>query len=150
MKEEITKSMKVRGLMLKNAEAVKQLDEGGGWNVAQWVEELEEDEVSDYAYGIFDNDLLVGYCTIGGADDVGDVIEKDVDYINGKSLLLSDVYVTPDYRGMGVATKLITEAIELRVCYYENIYCEPSHPDLFNLYRKAGFKKLNDYTLKRV
>lgn len=142
--------MKVRGLMLKNAEAVKQLDEDGGWNVAQWVEELEEDEVSEYAYGIFDNDLLVGYCTIGGADDVGDTIEKDADYRNGYSLYLSDVYVTPSYRHKGVATKLLEGALELRVAYYENVYCEPAHPNLFALYSKVGFEKINDYVLKRA
>lgn len=121
------------------------MDEKSGNNVQQWVAELEPDENNDYSWGIYVNDELAGYCTIGYADDVCRVIEnhplnKDDAY------LISDVYVKPEFRHNGYGLKLITETIkgrfksECEMAVFLNVF----YDDLKNFYSKAGFECIPD------
>ena len=41
------------------------------FSVAEWL-----DDNTDYAWGIFKNDELIGYCTIGIADDMDAIVES--------------------------------------------------------------------------
>ena len=142
------KKIYTRLLASNDAKQVENLDAHSGFWLGQWVAEGEAN--TDYAFGIFDDDKLIGYCSVGGADDVSRGISRDIDY-NIESLLLSDVYVLPEYRKNGIALKMLTDVMSMRV-NSETIYCEPSYLSLINLYDKVGFEKADEegYVLKRV
>ena len=132
----------VRLLTINDADEVYWMDEASGFCISQWLEEN-----TDYAYGIFEDGELIGYCSVGGADDVNDDIYEDEDY-DFESLLLSDVYIYPQYRKTGAALQMLTEVMSIRV-NTETVYCEPSYPELIRLYEKVGFEQINENILKR-
>lgn len=118
-------SITFRSLMAKDEPQVALLDNESGNYVSQWVTEEEiGDEESDYAFGLFDGDTLIGYCTIGGADDVPDIIENHPAK-TPYSLLLSDLYIKPDYRHKRLGVTLCLNAIATA---FEN---EPAADSLF-------------------
>lgn len=124
-----------RALTCSDSEIVSQLDEQSGNYVGEWLDD------KDYAYGIFLNDLLVGYCTIGGADCQQGVIEEHKNY-NQYAYLLSDVFVLPEYRKYGLGSELIKEAIRLKrfVEGYNVIYIVIMEEKLFHFYNLIGFR----------
>jgi GNAT superfamily N-acetyltransferase len=134
--------MRVRLLSREDEDQVASMDEASGFYVGQWIEDNE-----DYAYGLFDKDTLIGYCTIGEASDVCEEICGDKDY-DDDSLILSDVYITPEYRGQGNALKMLQETLSIRV-HTETIYCEPRYESLQRLYKKVGFIKSLGHAMKR-
>lgn len=138
--------MEIRELTLDDLERVWKLDDASGNSVGQWIEELEAGEKSDYAFGAFVDGELIGYCTIGYADDCADCIDKHPLH-NSDSLLLSDVYVLPEYRHQEIATELISRAVELKM------ECEPDSKSIFltllydslgDFYKKLGFDWVDD------
>ena len=80
----------IRPLLVRDLEQVQFLDSLSGNYVQQWIEKDDEGTDLDnaYAWGYFKWDRLIGYCTIGGADDLA-VAEQCKEYSND-SLLLSD------------------------------------------------------------
>lgn len=135
--------MNIKLLSKEHEEQVNIMDEESGFYVGQWIEDNE-----DYAYGLFDRNTLIGYCTIGEASDVCREICNDIDY-DEDSLILSDVYITPEYRGQGNALKMLQETLSTRV-HTETVYCEPRYESLQKLYEKVGFIKSQGITMKRV
>lgn len=133
----------VRPLYEKDRDAVKKMDEDSGFEVSQWLEDN-----TDYAFGIFNiNNLLVGYCTIGGADDVCHIIKSHKNH-NPYSLLLSDVYVSNEFRHQHVGSQLINTAIQLRWAgekRREAVYLTARSPYVENFYQKNGFRKIDKY-----
>ena len=94
----------VRPFTAEDLFEVTEMDNCSGNDVRHTVEELEYKEINDYSWGIFVNDVLVGYCTIGYADGVGDKIENHP--LHGDdAYLLSDVYIKPEFRNKGYGTK---------------------------------------------
>lgn len=88
----------------------------------------------------------MGYCTIGYADDTSDIIEKHPEHTDD-SLLLSDVYIKPQFRNKGYGIKLITEVIRKRWELDGNknaVYLVAMYDKLMYFYGKIGFKPLND------
>ena len=72
-----------------------------------------DDDDQNYAYGIFDeNGKLFGFCSIGGADIGEEDIESYPTY-SDDDLILSDMFIHPDYRHQGYGTELYTTAIQL-------------------------------------
>lgn len=135
----------VRGLSLDDLKRVKELDEMSGNGVSQWVEDLEPDEISDYAYGLFKNRELVGYATVGYADDVCPEIQAHPEYHN-EQLLLSDVFIEPIERHQGLGRIMVFEAIWARLMYdrdatqvYANLMCD----NLMPFYKTLGFQWCN-------
>ena len=130
-------------LSIKDLQSVRSMDASSGFQVEQWLEDN-----SEYVWGIFKNgtDELIGYCTIGYADDVGDTIERHPEHTND-SLLLSDVYIDPQFRNKGYGIKLITEVIHNR---WEldgdrnTVYLIAMYDKLKYFYKKIGFKPIND------
>ena len=130
-------------LSIKDLQSVRSMDASSGFQVEQWLEDN-----SEYAWGIFKNgtDELIGYCTIGYADDVGDTIERHPEHTND-SLLLSDVYIDSQFRNKGYGIKLITEVIHNR---WEldgdknTVYLIAMYDKLKYFYEKIGFKPIND------
>lgn len=125
----------VRSLNEKDTLKVQMMDEASGNCLEQWLDSYA------YAYGIFKDNELIGYCSIGYADDIRDLIDN----YPGKtddSLLLSDVFVDFDFRHQGYGTYMIKEAIKLRHKYdgyNELVFCEPMHPGLIDFYKNLGF-----------
>ena len=140
--------MKTRNLTHKDLAQVKALDGISGWDYAQFLQE--EDAVDEKSFGIFDNDVLVGYCLIGDANDVGPEIYEDEDYSPCESRLLDEVFIHPDHRRRGVGTEMITEALSISISIHENVYCIMSSLELINFYGQFGFEKIGGLSLKRT
>lgn len=120
---------------------VVEMDEMSGNDVSQWVGELEPDEDNDYSWGIYIDNKLAGYCTIGYADDMCDVIENHPLNKND-AYYMSDVYMKPEYRHHGYGLKLITETIKGRFkseCEMA-VFLQTFYDNLKNFYAKAGFE----------
>ena len=88
---------------------VKTMDQMSGFCMEQWL-----DDNVDFAWGLFHNDKLIGYCSIGIADDADPLVEEHEAYKEDSSLLLSDVFILPEYRKHGYGSQMIKESIETR------------------------------------
>lgn len=103
-------------------------------------------DAPDYAYGIFKNNKLIGYCTIGNTDLVmHDCILNDEHYDKHRSLLLSDVYIDPVERHHGFATKLVKEALKQKwdaQKYKDTVYLMVLDDAVSKFYEKLGFEWL--------
>lgn len=88
---------------------VKTMDQMSGFCMEQWL-----DDNVDFAWGLFHNDKLIGYCSIGIADDTEPLIEGHEAYKEDSSLYLSDVFIFPEYRNQGYGSQMIKESIETR------------------------------------
>ena len=135
----------VRALTFSDKELIERMDKLSGNDVSQWFNNA-DDYAEDYAYGIFRDDKMIGYCTIGGADDCGKMIENHALY-SYDSLMLSDVYVKPSYRGLGVGTQLVASVIVNKL-YTDGIdtivYLTVLYDRLGEFYKKIGFKWCTD------
>lgn len=88
---------------------VKTMDQMSGFRMEQWL-----DDNVDFAWGLFHNDKLIGYCSIGIADDTEPLIEEHEAYKEDSSLYLCDVFILPEYRNQGYGSQMIKESIETR------------------------------------
>ena len=102
------KGFYVRPLSENDRIQVKNMDQLSGFCVEQWIDAV------DFAWGIFKDDNLIGYCTIGIADDADPLVEEHEAYKADSSLLLSDVFILPEYRNHGYGSQMIKESIETR------------------------------------
>ena len=94
--------MTTRLLKAKDVFIAYYMDELSGFNIASYI-----DDENDWAWGLFDKDEhLIGYCTIGCADDCCDAITKHPMY-NSESLLLDNVFILPEYRDTNNAIRMI-------------------------------------------
>ena len=131
----------VRALTEDDVEQVEVLDSESGNDVACMVDSEE------YAWGIFVGADLVGYCTIGGADDTG---HDEYETWTNESLCLSDVFVKPEHRCKGYASRLIGEA--LKHCNpddKESVFITLLDDDLSDFYYSLGFKLLDNGVMVR-
>lgn len=64
-------AISVKLLTVKDSRVVRSLDFISCFSVEEWL-----DDNTDYAWGIFKNDELIGYCTIGIADDMDAIVES--------------------------------------------------------------------------
>lgn len=126
-------SLYIRTLNESDEQYVEYIDSLADFSVAQSL------DCEGYAWGIFENNRLIGYCTIGGADDFYHF--EVYPGWNPNCLLLSDVFILPEYRRKGLASKLVSEAINMHEESKDNhIFLELLDSDLENLYSKLGFK----------
>lgn len=138
--------IKVRGLTADDYEAALELDGMSGDSLADsYFDNLEQGETSDYAWGLFVDGKLVGYCSIGYADCVTKMIQKHPHFKDTcDQLLLSDVYVQPLYRSNCLGQYLVSEALRSRWDIEgPNVswaYLTVLHDDLGHFYQKLGFE----------
>ena len=132
---------KIRSLTEDDVKEVSFLDDLSDNGVASMV------DCEDYAWGIFVNNVLVGYCTIGGAD-VGDY-EEEAEWAYD-SLLLSDVFIHPEHRGKGFAKLLVNEALKQANPDNESVFLKVLDDRLAYLYESLGFKYLHDGTMVKT
>lgn len=133
MKKEKIQIRRLRGT---DAVSVKELDEISGNNVFQYIENVGPLQETEDAWGIFDNGLLLGYCSTGGADGV-----ISVPGMRSDAILLSDVFVRPECRGVGVATVMLTEILP----YFDdtNVYLTYLDERLEWFYKPLGFRRVS-------
>lgn len=145
------KIITTRPLEMRDAGQIKQIDSESEFEIFDFIEDMleEQDEYrangedysQDYAYGIFVNDELVGYCTIGGADEI--------ECAGGEDELLGDVYIRETHRGKGYGRKLVEFALADHPKY--NIFADILYDELEAFYANFGFvrKELGLLVLER-
>ena len=135
--------MTIRPLTNDDLIAVETMDNMSGFYVSQWLDGNE-----DYAWGIFDTNKLVGYCSIGDADDCCELIESHPAYDINSSLLLSDVFILPEYRKNGYGSKLINHVIARRTeTEKASIFLTAMRTELLSFYKKLGFLEVDDLVM---
>lgn len=133
----------VRRLMESDAKAVDAMDDVSFFYVAQWLD-------GDIAWGIFDNQKLMGYCTLGCADCCEDLYGEDEDFTD-YAYVLSDVYVNRKYRHHGYGKELIQNAIrETRQQDSSNecVYLSPMNDYVAKWYETLGFQRIENNAMK--
>lgn len=100
-----TDTLYTRALTEEDTETVFMLDEKSGNCVSEWLKGN-----TDFAWGFFKEDQLIGYCTTGYADDCPFSIE-DHPLHTCDSILLSNVFILPEFRHHGYGSKMVTNAI---------------------------------------
>lgn len=115
---------------------VKNLDELSGNYVYDFLKVLENDEFADCSgYGIFVNNELVGYCTLGG----GELYDRFDEYKYGDRCL-SDVFIKEQYRGRHFGTTLVSNAFLLELeNSNESIFATLIDDSLIEFYSRLGF-----------
>lgn len=126
---------------MKDAAQIKEIDSEGEFEIFEFIEDMLEEDKQDYAYGIFLNDSLIGYCTIGGADEI-DNAECDDE-------LLGDVYIRENYRGQGYGKQLVEYVLSQHSEH--SIYADILYDELEHFYEPFGFirKELGLLLLQR-
>ena len=132
-----TKEIFIRRLTEEDRNAVDNLDDLSGNYVAQWLEGN-----TDYAWGLFADSKLIGYCSIGEAEDVSAVIENYPGY-TCDSLILSDVFVLPEYRKQGLGLYMVEQVIDERNKENNLIFLKPFCDSLGYFYDKLGFRYID-------
>ena len=123
--------------------AISELDRLSGFHVLEWAEDLSE--WNNESWGVYLNDELIGYCTIGYADDECPVI-TDHELWTPDSYQLSDVFILPTYRHRGYGSKMVKEAIRGR---YVSEGKRPVFLQVLNVkpqtfYRAVGFSEIRN------
>ena len=138
----------VKPLCKRDLKEVALMDNESGFHVSHEVRYLSDNEFNDYSWGLYLSGSLIGYCTIGYADDVPEAIENYPAYVDDCCYLLSDVYVCPSYRNLGYGLKMIKEVIENRWSSEEKlpVFLECFDDRVQSFYRKAGFSRIEDKT----
>lgn len=143
----------IRPLTKMDVPQVMILDSISGNYVQQWLDDTDQETAEDaYAWGCFLDTKLIGYCTIGGADDLA--VAKDCKEYTYDSLLLSDVFVLPEYRHKGYGITMVTTAVAKRTKQtHESVFLTLLHDDLHTFYEKVGFvwttEKKHEYLMVR-
>lgn len=116
-----------------------EMDKLSGFSVEEWVDEM--DENNTYSWGLYLLDKLIGYCTIGGADDVYYAITEHPKY-TPEAHFLSDVFIRPEYRNHEYGIYMIRQAIAQRIAKEGEypVFLESMCGKLLSYYEKAGFE----------
>lgn len=137
-------SIITRPLTINDETQIKHLDELNPLSqifnfIQDMLEEANDDHThQDYAYGIFYDNILIGYATIGGAEEIEEA-KDDAD-----AELLGDVFVLDEYQNKGYGSTLIKYIIKEH--NYSNIYGDILDTNLMNFYEPLGFELLtNDF-----
>lgn len=129
----------IRPLRKSDLKEVEVLDNHSGNYVSQWLEDNE-----DYAWGYFKEGSLIGYCTVGYADDVCSTISQYPGY-SPDSMILSDVFIVDDMRHKGYGHKMVNEVLKRRVREENDlVFLRVLYDSLSNFYEDFGFKMLED------
>lgn len=132
-------SLVIRLIGRSDLQDVANMDERSGFSVFELLKDKEPDEFSDYAYGAFLEGELIGYCTVGGAEEYA----RFGKYRNG-DLCLSDVWVNEEYRDKHVGSLLVTYAIRMEYKdVRRNVFATILNDADFPFYASLGFSVLD-------
>lgn len=132
--------MKTKSLNVSNIREVEVLDKASGNNLSIVLEDI------DYVWGIFDCNKLVGYCSIGYADNCGKVIDL-YKGDNNDALLISDVFILKSYRNNGYGRELLKNVIKKNRDNKQLIFVMLLDKSLSHFYKQIGFVNIDDYTM---
>lgn len=128
----------VRALEECDKEQVLKLDELSRSCLAEYL------DCNNYVWGIFNsNNELLGYCTLGGADD-STLGYSFYSYWTKDSLVLCDVFIKEDNRRKGLAIEMIKEVLKNANPDRESVFLTIVTDKLRRLYEKVGFKYIKD------
>lgn len=131
-------SFTFRWLTEGDATAVQELDDSGDFEIVSML------DGENYAFGVFDKGKLVGYCTLGCADVIEDEVGDWPGYCND-SMLLSDVFILPEYRHKGLGRMMIQTLFEKSEDAKSNLVFIGLLDDaLQSFYEPLGFISLKD------
>lgn len=148
VQEGATNNFTVRRLTKQDYKEVAVLDGKYKSTVRDALDEENYKKLKMLAYGVLSNNKLIGYCIVRGDTDRFPPEIKEHKDFNETSFMLTDVYVLPEYRGQGAATKLITEAIKLHPDVKNNhVFLIVHDKKLYEFYKKSGFKVIDDYMM---
>lgn len=139
---EMPEAIIVRPLVKKDMELVEAFDELSGNNVASMV------DCDEYAWGLFKENELIAYCTLGGADDPEMGFDEYPEWTDD-SMLLSDVFVKQEHRGKGYALKLVNEVLLLSNAEKGTVYLTLLDDRLTYFYEKLDFCLIEDGVMVR-
>lgn len=128
-----------RGLNEADACEVRHLDRLSGECVAEWLD-------TDMSYGIFYDHKLIGYLTLGYADECGEPIESHP-VRTCDSLMLSNVFVCEEYRGQGLGKKMISQAL---VNTNESVFLSFLYDELIPYYNSLGFAEIGENAMLKI
>ncbi len=133
----------VRALTELDRPQVEQLDDITGLGVSDWL------YGENNCWGAFSGDKLIAYCTFGYADDCPSEIENYAGW-NSDCLVLSNVFVSKEYRYQGVASRMVKDAIDMHPESDHNlVFVTLINRTLASLYIKLGFMNMDteDYAM---
>lgn len=139
-------------LTKKDRVAVKEIDELSDFCLSWLYDDYSEEEMASqtYGWGLYKNNELIGYCSLGGAEEITDELDETnsqylyFSYLD--NLLLSDVFIKEEYRKQGLGSYMVRAAIENKAlceaCLYPDstIFLTLTNPNLDKFYTKLGFE----------
>ena len=136
--------IETKPLVITYAAAITRMDRLSGFKVRQWVEDA--DERNDESWGAYLNHQMIGYCTIGYADDQCPVI-RDHELWARDAYQLSDVFIMPEYRHNGYGTQMIQDAIRGRYLSegIRPVFLQALNQELMSFYQMTGFMRVENY-----
>lgn len=125
----------VRGLDEQDRDQVEAMDEMSGNCLGQWL------DCEEYGWGLFLDEELIGYCSVGGADDCAGMISDHALY-DTEAYILSDVYVKRDCRGRGLGTMMVNSVLEK----FDDmpVFLTVLYDQLEDFYKHCGFEWCDD------
>lgn len=90
----------------------------------------------DFGWGLFDEEKLIGFCSIGCADADPDL--REFPEWSEDALLLCDVFVDEAYRGRGLGLFMVQRAMRFQDCS-DSIFCVILNEGLKHFYQQLGF-----------
>jgi GNAT superfamily N-acetyltransferase len=142
-------SFTIKRLTIQNCDEVSDLDKTSKENARKELDTKNYNKSKMIAYGIYDKDKLIGRCTLADSN-VGFPPEvKALPEYNKDSFMLFNVFVRPEYRGRGIASKLVKTAIQRHPDIHKdnNIFLIVFDKKLYDFYSKIGFKVIDDYIM---
>lgn len=128
--------VEIRPVRFTDLEAVKVLDELSGNSVFDMTDDEEAGvNEQDYTWGAFLNGELIGYCTLGGAEE----FEDEFDIYKDEDLCLGDVFIKGEYRGKGYGTELVIKSIATKTTHGESVFATILDDDVLHFYESLGF-----------
>lgn len=119
------------------------LDNLSGNELAQWITHPEDDDL-EYAHGIFLDDNLIGYCSVGCADVLDDEL-REFNIRTYEDVIISDIYIHKKHRKQGFGYQLIQYIINTHKKHHE-IYLVPMYDELKYFYQPLGFEFISPDT----
>lgn len=120
------------------------LDNLSGNELAQWIKHPDDDSL-EYVYGIFLDNKLIGYCSVGCADVLDDELREFDIKSTYEDVLISDVYIDKKYRNQGLGRKLIQYIINTHK-HHHDIYLVPMLDSLRYFYQPLDFEFISSDT----
>lgn len=109
-----------------------------------------EEDTENSLYGLFDQDNMIGYCSLSYAKGIVFNSENpDGRKIGEDDLYLNDVFILNNYRHLGFGSKMITDAIKNKSYKGVAIYLNILSLMLVDFYEPMGFCLIGDSGLMR-